>query len=246
MEARGVAGAEAVGAGVRLRARSEAVRDHVRSLNRPVQTEDVWWEAETFEDLCSAMVRFIEGELQWSPVHLGPLMEESDDLVPYLRRLNLAGFMTTSSQPTEEGAGWDQLAYVEGFAREEEARRIEQVVARGSLGVVLTAPGETGGRGRYGDLHPFIDGYPSPEWISDSWAYSINKRAVWALRDLWHVVAFDTNDRDPWRLWRNVLEALEGPPAGWQRLFDVQGDRDETRAAVPDDVDRRRPMGNHD
>jgi hypothetical protein len=70
--------------------------------------------------------------------------------------------------------------------------------------------------------HPFVEGHPSTDWLRDVWWDRISKPAFDDLKTCWHVVAFDTNDRDPWRLWRNVLEVLEGPPPGWDRLFDVE------------------------
>lgn len=192
------------------------------ALNRQVPGADVWADANTFADLRAAMVRFLRGDVRWTPGHGGALDEETDEIVPYLERYNLGGFMTDGSQPTAKCEESNQVAYVSGFASERVAQRIGALAELGSLGVVLTAPNATGSRGAYGDLFPFIEGHPSPEWVSDVWGGYLNWRAFRDLKECWYVVAFDTNDRHPWRLWRTVFEAVEGPPLGSHRLFPVE------------------------
>lgn len=204
-----------------LHERAVSLRARAASLNWPPCTARVWKDAETADDLAESMIGFLRGRLGWCPSHGGPAEEETDDIVEYLVRFNRAGFLTETSQPTDSGDGWEQIAYVAGWARESVARRIERIALRGSLGVVLTAPGTTGGRGRYGDLHPFVEGYPEPSWVEEVWGQCLNQRALRIILTSWHVVAFDTNDRDPMRLWRNLLESLEGPSAGCRRPFDV-------------------------
>lgn len=180
--------------------------------------ETAWRQPQSYGELTQVMARFLRGEIVETPAHLGPTDPETDEIVDYLVRFNRAGFMTVSSQPTASYEFEDQYAYVEGFAAESLAKRISHLADSGTLGVVLTQPRTVGGRGSYGDDFPFVDGYPSPRWIFHLWGRALSRRAFAELRRCWYVVAFDTNDRDPTRLWRNVLEVIDGPPPGWHRL----------------------------
>lgn len=106
---------------------------------------DPWRDAGTFGALCELNARFIEGEMDSSPTHGGPLDEESGPLVPYLAALNRAGFLTTDSQPGEDLGHSRQRAYVDGLTNVEMTRRIERLALVSDLYVVVVAPGASGG-----------------------------------------------------------------------------------------------------
>lgn len=184
-----------------------------------LKVEAAWREPQSFDRLTEVMVRFLQGRVRETPAHGGPVDPETEEILEYLIRFNIGGFMTASSQPTEVGHP-DLIAFVEGFASEDLAHRLLDLAAVGTLGVVITPPRTVGGRGAYGDSFPFIDGYPSPRSILGTWGSALSFPAFAELRRHWYVVAFDSNDRDPGRLWRNILEEVEGPPAGSARLFE--------------------------
>ncbi len=82
-----------------------------------------WREAQTAEDLCACALGFLAGELLSFPGWGAPnLDEESDTLVPTLKRCCQAGFLTVASQPagTElpgaDGRMERRRAFVTGFA----------------------------------------------------------------------------------------------------------------------------------
>lgn len=78
-----------------------------------------WASAQSFSDLAAATVSFLEGHLQQTPIHLGPLNTETAELVPALIGMNRAGFITTDSQPGQlSPPSSAQRAYVEGFCDE--------------------------------------------------------------------------------------------------------------------------------
>lgn len=92
-------------------------------MGSPRNCPSAWREAHTAEDLCACALGFLAGELLSFPGWGFPnLDEESDALVPTLKRCCQAGFLTVASQPAGTGLpGADgrmerRRAFVTGFA----------------------------------------------------------------------------------------------------------------------------------
>lgn len=97
----------------------------------------LWANAEGFEDLCELTAQFCEGLLSFTPDHGGPREQETEEIADELAHANRAGFLTTNSQPGETAAPeegyYEQRAWVEGFAQEDVAERLERLVGRTRL-----------------------------------------------------------------------------------------------------------------
>lgn len=89
---------------------------------RDVQESQTVFEAvESAEELQQRTIDFLQGRLNATSYHFGPLMAESSPLVDVLVRLNTHGFITTNSQPgrrfTDRGAPYGQRCFVEGLLK---------------------------------------------------------------------------------------------------------------------------------
>jgi hypothetical protein len=97
----------------------------------------LWASAEGFEDLCELTAQFCEGLLSCAPGYGEPRAQETHEIADELAHANRAGFLTTNSQPGETGAPeedyYEQRAWVEGFAQEDVAERLERLVSRTRL-----------------------------------------------------------------------------------------------------------------
>lgn len=97
----------------------------------------LWASAEGFEDLCELTAQFCEGFLSCAPGHGGPRDEETAEIAAELAHANRAGFLTTNSQPgvdaDPEYNGYEQRAWVEGFASQDVADQLERLVGRTRL-----------------------------------------------------------------------------------------------------------------
>lgn len=105
---------------------------------------DPWANASTFPELCELTALFVEGHIS-SPLHHGPLDEESEPLVPHLAAFNRAGFLTTHSQPQVECEIARQRASVDGIALEPIATRLGELAASSDLYVLVCPPRYSGG-----------------------------------------------------------------------------------------------------
>lgn len=116
------------------------IRVYALDLRRERACRHLWADAESFEQLCALMQRFVRGELENWPGHGGPCNEETIEIAEALAHANGAGFLTTTSQPgcsepmvnkdgsaVECGASWDQRAAVEGHATHAVLDRINEV-----------------------------------------------------------------------------------------------------------------------
>jgi hypothetical protein len=75
-----------------------------------------WRTARTLEDLAGCNARWLAGDLRHSPPYDRP-DPETKPLTAVLQALNYAGLVTVSSQPgLPADSGWEQRAYVQGFA----------------------------------------------------------------------------------------------------------------------------------
>lgn len=61
--------------------------------------DSAWKAARSFGDLCDTMTAFCRGEIFDTPIHGGPLEDESDSIRDELILLNKSGLLTTCSQP---------------------------------------------------------------------------------------------------------------------------------------------------
>jgi hypothetical protein len=78
------------------------------------------------------MLDYLDGEIGDTPWHGAPLDPESERILPSLRSLTAAGFLTTNSQPGGIDRWGIQRAYMEGLAEPEVAERlIERARAAG-------------------------------------------------------------------------------------------------------------------
>ena len=110
-----------------------------------------WGTAQSFDDLCERMGRYLRGELSGCPGHDGPLDMESAPIVQTLLGANRLGFLTTCSQPgdgpalDDDGGVFAQRAFVCGFCTNEVAARFRALAVQSELIALLFAPNETGG-----------------------------------------------------------------------------------------------------
>ena len=69
----------------------------------------------SWHNLCELNVRFLEGKIDRTYYHCGPIWKETLPLVPKLVRLNRAGFYTINGQPGMGTPFERQKAMIEGF-----------------------------------------------------------------------------------------------------------------------------------
>jgi len=108
---------------------------------------DLWRKAQTFEDLCELMARWIEGELKYQPCYCSESIDsETMPLRDTLAEYNRKGFLTMDSQPAEPlEHGCGKRAYVMGYACEDLAKRIASLERHTDLLVLISEPGDCGG-----------------------------------------------------------------------------------------------------
>ena len=187
--------------------------------------ERLWREAKTFEELCEINARFIEGDIDFSPIYgASSLDDESKPLVPYLAALNRAGFLTTCSQPGEDDGHSRQRACVQGLALEETALRIERLSLTSDLYIMTAEPG------RYnGCMMPItIDFFRPHSWAGSAslddetgvfndvlgFEKHCGEGAVRGLREAWEVCVIDLSwgrERYLWDVLANELCVMLNP-----------------------------------
>lgn len=96
-----------------------------------------WRSARTLADLGELVIRWLDGEIEHTPAHLGAPERETIPLIPVLTTLNRAGFITDNSQRAESMRGETWNAWVCGFASDEVLARLGEAVAGTPL--LLTA-----------------------------------------------------------------------------------------------------------
>ena len=70
---------------------------------------------ETFKNALELARNFIDGEIGYSPTYSGPLDEESQEIIDYLKEYNKRGILTDNSQPWVNNDDGVQTPFVEGF-----------------------------------------------------------------------------------------------------------------------------------
>jgi hypothetical protein len=170
-----------------------------------------WDDARSIDDLARATIAFLRGELNQTPSHGAPPDPETAPLVADLIALNIAGFVTTSSQPGDRDPRWPQRAYVQGICSEEVAARIEMGLLGTELVVLSFAPGSTGD----GNIAVSLDeGLPFTflgrrDSAGEAEFYSNGSSALDAvLADVWSLQVFDPAWGRNDRLWPTLTAAL--------------------------------------
>ncbi len=116
----------------------------------PVHERGAWAAAVTLPDLGRLVADWLTGTRRWIPTYLadGPDPETGPHVVDALVAVNLAGFLTDSSQPGLCRDGWSQRAFVTGLADPAVAQLAEWLAVGTDLVVVVgdraLAPGAEG------------------------------------------------------------------------------------------------------
>jgi hypothetical protein len=88
-----------------------------------------WRSARTMADLGELVTRWLNGQLQQTPGHLGPPDPETIPLIPALTLANRAGFVTDNSQAADRDGARVWEAWVSGFATDDTLARLRAAVA---------------------------------------------------------------------------------------------------------------------
>lgn len=110
-----------------------------REFRRRRAHSRLWSEAEDWDDLCSLMARWCEGDLALCPTYDGPPDPETTEISEALAEMNRRGFLTLQSQPGLDPtdvpytsvyypATFEQRAAVEGLASREVLDRLYAAV----------------------------------------------------------------------------------------------------------------------
>ncbi len=91
--------------------------------------EAEWNGIETYDDLIRTNVAFLEGRMDRTPYHFGPIDPETAPLVPRLVQLNKLGFVSTNGQPVElvetRTCIYEQRSHIRGFMLAHHLPRLE-------------------------------------------------------------------------------------------------------------------------
>ncbi|KAF2229456.1 hypothetical protein EV356DRAFT_521087 [Viridothelium virens] len=63
--------------------------------------EELWDSTETYSDVINLNMKFLRGDINYTPYHLGPLDPETEPLVPDLLKLHEYGVLTITGQPAD-------------------------------------------------------------------------------------------------------------------------------------------------
>jgi hypothetical protein len=88
-----------------------------------------WRSAGTLTDLGELVVRWLNGEIQQTPCHMGPPERETIPLIPALTVINRGGLITACSQRAETLNGDTWNTWVDGFATDAVLERLQEAVA---------------------------------------------------------------------------------------------------------------------
>jgi len=171
---------------------------------------DVWGEAESLRELRVLSVDWLRGEVPNFPGYGGQPASETHEIIDPLVELNESGLLTTSSQPARIGEGWRQRAYVEGFAAEIDARRIEIKALYSDLHI-LTFKSGTGGGYRTpvtvseGEAMTW-NGHADHSWVVKRFEDRCSEAALDDLRSAWFVIAIDLRWGRKGHLWDVLLD----------------------------------------
>ncbi len=176
-----------------------------------------WREAKTLEELGELTAKWIEGKLSYYPCYGGDADAETTPLQETLAYFNRNGLVTTFSQPAEpiDEEGSSQRACVDGYAREEVAKKLAALGLCTDLLVLIYPPNWTGGYQvpiTLSEFRPFT-------WCGTCWGYEelecftedCSEEALESLRIAWKVVVIDLQWGREDYLWHHVHSALSKP-----------------------------------
>jgi hypothetical protein len=192
--------------------------------NEHNQTAGLWRGAKTLEELGDLTAKWIEGSLSYHPCYGGGIDGETEPLQEVLTFFNRNGLVTTFSQPAEplDEEGFGQRACVEGYAREEVAKRIAALGLYTDL-LVLIYPSHI----EWGYQIPIsLQEYQPFTWCGPCWGHEqlecfeedCSTEAMDSLASAWLVVVMDLQWGRENHLWDHVRNALINPP---DKPFDV-------------------------
>lgn len=169
-----------------------------------------WKDAGSLRELRALTASWLRGEVDGFPGYASSPASETQDILDPLIRLNESGLLTTNSQPAGVGESWKQRAYVEGFAAEEDARRIATKALYSDLHILAFPPGSRGG---YMTPVTVVEGQPMT-WngrIDHSTMLSpfenrCSESGLDDLRQAWIVVAIDLRWGRKNHLWKVLLD----------------------------------------
>lgn len=170
---------------------------------------DVWQDAESLRDLRGLAADWLRGEVDGFPGCGGSPASETYEIAEPLIRLNEAGLLTTSSQPAVMEDNWRQRAFVDGFASEEGACRIDVKALYSDLHILTFPPGSEGGyqtpvtvsEGKPMTWNGHVDHDHMLEWFE-----RCSESALDDLRSAWFVVVIDLRWGRKGRLWDVLLD----------------------------------------
>lgn len=170
-----------------------------------------WEDAVTFQDLVTVNIRFVQGELLRSPTYGGPVGSETGEIVEALVILNQRGLLTTGSQPAVSDGHYQQRAWVEGFASEEVAQRLDEKQLCSDIIVRTFGPWDECFcpqipiTQRDGSARTWAgSGAGSSDEKLEIWSVTCRPEAIAALRTSWYVVAIDPSWGRKEYLWRTL------------------------------------------
>jgi hypothetical protein len=161
-----------------------------------------WESARSAADLGALVCGWLEGSPQQTPSHCGPPCRETVPLIPVLKAVNRAGFVTETSQ--QAGASWG--AYCFGFAADPVLDRLAAAF-RGTGVHVATCRGSTHHHYVFRDL----DGCPGED-AREFWS-DASPGAAGTIRDSWYVMLADSDDGRTDRLWPALERFARGGPS---------------------------------
>lgn len=176
---------------------------------------EAWERARTLEDLGELTARWLDGTLKYMPGYADEPDQETEPIRGVLAAANRRGLVTTDSQPgVPMDAGSGQRAAVEGYAKEEVARRLGALGLWTELLVFIFPPGDYSWGYRVpitvDEFHPFTwlgSSHRRVELQSDARYYS--REALEELAGAWKVVIIDPRWGREWYLWEHLSAVLE-------------------------------------
>ena len=93
---------------------NESGHDGCEGCEDCVYTNTIWATVETYTDLLKVNLDFVNGKIQKTPYHLGPMDNPSPELIANLNKLHKYGFLTVSGQESRYEYGVKYIIDKEG------------------------------------------------------------------------------------------------------------------------------------
>lgn len=177
---------------------------------------NIWNTAQSFKDLCEFSAQWLEGKFENSLTYIGGPDPETEPLIPFLAKINRAGFYTTFSQPADGPTdfGSAQRATLHGHTNEELARRLYALGLEKDLLVLAYPPGYDSDV----QIPITVDGFQPFTWHGmtdgqserEDYRNQLTKEAYFSLLTSWQVVLIDTVWGRKEYLWDCLEEVFAG------------------------------------